>query len=268
LGALAAALLVFGAIRPVAADLIFTAPPRESAEVAEAVYGPLVDYLGRITGERVVYERPASWVSYFDSVVQNRAQLYFSEAHSVGYHVSRHGHRILARGPDEKWVLVGHKDADFRLAGRAACLLPPPDTGFLLFMRNPAFDNPAHAPHVVPVDLYEDAFTGLINEQCQYAAVTQEFYDLFPELYRQDLVTHELAVVPGQAFTVSRKVDDATAETIRRALLSPQGQTALEALRNRLLNGAMLAPVESPAPYLGEASLLLEEYLQPINRAD
>lgn len=254
---------------PVAAsDLIFTAPPRESREAAEAVYGPLVDYLSRVTGERFVYQHPESWVSYFEIVTQNKAHLYFSEAPSVGFHVKNHGHRILARGPDEQWLLVQRSDAGSKLAGRPACLLPPPDTGFLLFMSQSAFDKPTHAAHVVPVEFYEDAITGLINQQCQFSAVAKGFFDLFPAPYRQELAATPLAVVPGQAFTTSRKVDNATVDAIQGALLSEQGQKAITSLRDRFLYGAYLVTVNEPSAYTSQANLLLEEYLAPINRGN
>jgi len=266
--AVGAMLLLVTSIASAAGELIFTAPPRESREAAEPVYGPLVDYLSRATGERVVYLHPDSWVSYFDLVTQNKAHIYFSEAPSVGYHVRQHGHRILARGPDEQWLLVARHDAGSKLAGRPACLLPPPDTGFLLFMSQHVFDKPTHAAHVVPVEHYEDAITGLINQDCQFSAVASGFYELFPAPYRQELAATPLAIVPGQAFTASRKVDSATVDAIQRALLSEQGQKAITSLRDRFLYGAYLVTVNEPSAYTSQADLLLEEYLQPINRGN
>jgi len=256
---------LIGFSAPLRAELVLTAPPRENAQQAAQVYDPVVKFVSRTLGEPVVYKQPSNWVVYLDMLVQDQADLYFSEPHSVGFQISHHKHRLLLRGPDEEWLVVARQGSDFRFAGRSACLLPPPDFGFMLFNAQEEFvKHPSYTAHVVPVDLYEDAVIGLIGNTCQYAAVPKYFYSLFPETYRSQLVDRVLRKTPGQAFTASRKVDEKRVKLLRTALLSDEGQESLQNLRDRFMNGKKMLPATDPVPYFRQADVLVEGYLKPL----
>lgn len=259
------AAIFFATAWPASAGLVLTAPPRENAQQAALIYQPVVEFLSGVLNEPVEFKHPSNWVVYLDMLVSDQADIYFSEPHSVGYQLSRHNHRLLVRGPDDKWLVVSRQGSEFRLAGRSACLLPPPDNGHLLFTTQPEFtDNPAHTPYVVTVDLYEDAIIGLIGERCQYAAVPDYFYALFPENYRNQLQQRDLAMTPGQAFTVSEKFSQQTVDLLRAALLSSQGQAALTNLRNRFMNGKPMLPADNAGRYIDQSGVLIEGYLRPM----
>ncbi len=261
-----AAILVFLTVAwPVHAELVFTAPPRESKEQAVALYAPIAEFFGKALGEPVVYKQPPNWVVYLDTLVMDRAQLYFSEPHSVGFQIGQLNHRLLVRGPDEEWLVVARAGSDFKFAGRRACLLPPPDFGYLLFLGQDEFlKNPSYTPYVHTVDLYEDAVIGLIGDECQYAAVPNYFYSLFPESYRSQLVQRALITSPGQAFTASSKIPQQQIEKLRTALLSDEGQQVLNDLRSRFMNGEKMFAAPSAEVYLQQSRVLIDGYLKPL----
>ena len=46
------------------AELIFSAPPRESSNAGAELYGPLAEHLSSLLGEKVVYQHPKNWLQY------------------------------------------------------------------------------------------------------------------------------------------------------------------------------------------------------------
>jgi len=260
-----AALALIGSTLPAGAEIVFTVPPRENAQQAALTYDPVVQFLSRTLNQRVVFKHPRNWVIYLDMLVKDQADLYFSEPHSVGFQLSHHKHRLLLRGPNDQWLVVARKGSDFRFAGRSACLLPPPDFGHMLFNRQAEFiNNPSYTAHIVTVSLYEDAVIGLIGNQCQYTAVPQYFYSLFPEAYKDQLDERVLKTTPGQAFTVSSRMSEKLADTLRAALLSDEGQQAMKNLRDRFMNGELLTTATDLKPYFVQSEGLVEGYLKPL----
>lgn len=250
---------------PAHAQLVFTAPPRESTEQANTLYKPIAEFFSETLGQQVVYEQPKNWVTYLETLVMDKAHLYFSEPHSVGFQIASLDHQLLARGPDENWLVVARKGSDFKFAGRRACLLPPPDFGYLLFVSQQEFlQNPSITPHVNTVDLYEDAVIGLIGDECQYTAVPNYFYSLFPETYRSQLVQKNLTNSPGQAFTASSKLSPEQVSKLRAALLSGHGQTVLKDLRSRFMNGEKLFAAQNIEMYSRQSKILVDGYLKPL----
>src|SRR5690349_1500151 len=41
--------------------IVFTAPPRESADEAQEIYQPIAEYLSRVIGKKVVYKNVGTW---------------------------------------------------------------------------------------------------------------------------------------------------------------------------------------------------------------
>ena len=85
-------LLMLGVVvaAPAAADLVLTAPPRESAAKAKEVYQPIADFLSKVAGQKVVFRYSDNWLSYqsdmrkgiYDIVVRRPAlhQLAYGQA--------------------------------------------------------------------------------------------------------------------------------------------------------------------------------------------
>ncbi len=65
-----------------AADaIVFTAPPRETPEEGQQIYGPIAESLTRVTGHRIVYRHPQNWLSYQTEMLEGSYDLIFDGPH-------------------------------------------------------------------------------------------------------------------------------------------------------------------------------------------
>ncbi len=263
---------------PSAQALVFVAQPQETPEVGNEIFKPVADLLTRKTGQRWEYRHPDNQLSYVDVIVDDKAELYLGDPHFVGYQLESNHQRVLAEVPDQKWVLIAPQSSTGKLFGSRVtasfscteaptCALPPPDLGMLLFSNLDVFaDNPLRYPMLVSVHDASNVVQGVLGQRC-YCGVTREaLLQNIPESQRNQLAVRDLQTTLGAAFTASQRVSPALAEQIQAALLSPEGQKATKAMRDRLYAGAELVKPSDPSAYSKSAKLLIDEYLVPMHR--
>lgn len=271
-----ACLLLFFA--PTTQALVFTAQPQENIEVGEQIFAPVARLLTARTGQPWTYQHPDNQLNYVDLIVEDRAELYLGDPHFVGYQITANQQRVLAQMPEQEWVLVAPQSSTGKLLGAGAtaafscteaatCALPPPNLGMLLFADLQVFaDSPLRHPMLVSVDDARDVVDGVLNERCYCGVTRRALLGNLAQADRQQLAVRPLENTLGAAFTVSNRVSPALAEQIQQALLSAAGREATRAMRERLYDGAELVRPHDQDAYRDAATLLVDEYLAPMNR--
>ncbi|MHB8391909.1 MAG: hypothetical protein ACYDBH_20425 [Acidobacteriaceae bacterium] len=67
------------------------APPRESAAVGKADYGPVAAFLTKVTGQQFVYVRPHGWLQCQMWIWKNYGDVYFDGPHFVSWRLHNQG---------------------------------------------------------------------------------------------------------------------------------------------------------------------------------
>jgi len=116
------------------ADYVFTAPPRETPEAGEKLYGPLVDHLSVLLNKKVVYEHPRTWPNYKKQMQKGRYDIVFDGPHFAAWRMQNQQAKAVVKLPGSlSFVLVARKDANIKakdeLVGRKVCTLPSPNLG-------------------------------------------------------------------------------------------------------------------------------------------
>lgn len=216
--------------------LVFSAPPRETPEEGERIYGPVAEYLARATGRRIVYRHPGNWLTYQSEMLKGSYDLVFDGPHFNSWRIAHLQHNALARLQEEHvFAVIARKDdhtiKDIRqLAGKRVCALNPPNLGTLAFLSQ--FDNPARQPLVIDSLGWYKVYEGVVIEKRCAAGVLPlanlKKYDGSAQFTR---ILYQTPVMPNQALSAGPRVTPEDQARIAAALLAPQASEATAALR-------------------------------------
>ena len=91
--------------------IVFSAPPREPYEVGREIYQPIVEYLSRVTGKRVVYRQPGNWLTYQTEMLKGGYDLVFDGPHFNSWRMAHQQHNALVRYADDHiFAVIVRKD--------------------------------------------------------------------------------------------------------------------------------------------------------------
>ena len=214
---------------------VFSAPPRENAQAAAEIYGPIADYLSRVTGKTVVYRHPGNWIGYQSDMRKGEYDLVFDGPHLNAWRAANLQHNILVKAPgDHTFVVAVRKNDDKirelkQLAGRPVCGMSPPNLGTLTVLNE--FDNPLRQPIINNTDGWEQIYTGLRSGRCMAAILPARNlakYDANGEATR---VVFKAKAYPNQALSAGPRVSPEDQAKIARAMTLPDARTATAKLR-------------------------------------
>lgn len=242
----------------VSADLVFSAPPRESRAAGERFYGGLAEYLSKAAGEKVEYRYPDNWGVYQAYMTRGNYDLVLDGPHFVSWRLERLQHEPVAAlsGKLKYVVLVRADDTHVKkitdLAGKRVCAHAPPNLATLtLFDR---FPNPSRQPRLVEIKGFDNAYAGLITNKCEATVLPLEHYHKLEGVPARARIVYESADYPNLALTAGPRVTPAVRERLTQALLSPEGKSALRAIAEGSGSSEFLATTR--ASYQGFAGLL------------
>ena len=208
---------------------VFALPPGPSSERA---YAPLVNYLSRVSGNRIIIEHPADWLAYQRGMRSGDYDLAFDGAHFASWRIVHSGHEPLVRmsASARFVVVVSQRERQIanmpELAGRRLCAPPPPDAGTLSLYRQ--FDNPARRPLLVPVQKEDQAYAKMIAGACEAALLPMHLYLRTHRLYAR--AVFRTLEMPGDTFTAGPRLSTEDKAVLTKALLSAEGQAAIRSL--------------------------------------
>jgi len=224
----------------VSAELIFSAPPRESSQAAEKLYGPLAEHLSELLGEKVIFQYPNNWLQYQRDLRKGMYDIVFDGPHFVSWRLAHLEHQVLVKLPGElEFVVVVKKDDDTLkktddLIGKRICAIPPPNLATLTVID--LYHNPVRQPVIWGVKGgYPQVFNQYQKGTCVAAVFSAPFYEtkLSDEQRSQLRVLHKSKSLPNQAITVSKKIGIDNKQKIIRSLTLGKGKKVTESIARR-----------------------------------
>ena len=249
---------LLGVVSNAAADLVFTAPPRETPEQGKKIYGPVAAYLSQVTGQKVVYRHPGSWGIYQSSMQRDRYDLVFDGPHFVSWRLNRLRHGTLAKLPGKLGFVVVVKTKNRRykkiaeLRGRRVCALAPPNLATLTLQSQ---FGPSRQPVLIMVTNFKQAYSDLLAGKCDAAVLRDSVYTRLGGQQTGARVIFRSRPVPNQAFTASKKVSPELRAKITQALIATDSGTRMPDFLQRFAKGKALIKARD-AEYVGMFAFL------------
>ena len=233
------AALLTSVVLPVSADLVFTAPPRETAGGAgtDNFYVPIAEYLSKVVGQKVNYVYPENWLKYQNDMRDNKYDIIFDGPHFISWRIKHLQHEVLVRLPGSlDFVLVTKADDTSLvkledLVATQFCGIAPPNLGTLVVLDK--FRNPARQPVVKAIrGGVPEVYAAFKQGKCQAAVLRTNFYaKKIPDEERQHLkVLLKVTGLPNQGFSVGSRVGERERTLIRQALTGEEGSKVLQTL--------------------------------------
>ena len=236
-----------------AAPWVMAVAPRHAS--TRATVAPLAAFIAHIADHPVtVWRGGRSWFGYAANVAHGRFALTFDGAIFTAWRDQYRGYHPLVRlSGAMRFLAVTNADTgDIHvmrdLDGRPVCANPLPNMATMALL---AKTSPIAAPYIEPMGGIARNYHGLISGDCQAAVLPATFYKHLASSARAKLrVLYRTRAYPNLALSVGPQVPHAVRIRIRRALLSPQG----ESLAARLFSGKQFvaATPADYAPYAGD----------------
>lgn len=244
-------------------SLVLTAPPRESAEKGQQQYGPIAEYLSKVTGMKVVYEHPPTWGLYRTEMLNGNYDIIFDGGHFADYRARKLGYQIVAKIPKpQQFGIIVRKDDSIssvdQLAGQTFCSPPPPNQGALHALSQ--FKDPARQPITVPITskFWPSVYNGVVAGRCRGGILVMAIFEKLNKDGAAKIV-HKTPTQPNQAFSVGPRVSPDVRAKIAAALVAPDAAKATEKLRERFKVGESFVAANN-AEYAGLGDLLQNEF--------
>ena len=243
--------------------LIFSSPPRETADAGKKLYQPIAEYLSKVLGRPVVYKYPRTFGVYRAEMLNGGYDILFDGAHFICYRIQKQQHNALVRFPNEgrAWAIFARKGAGIskvsELAGKTVCAQPAPTIGALVLLSQ--FDkDPSRQPFLVPVKVREGIYNGVLSGHCAAGVLPNtEFAALNGS--GAAAIVYESAPITDQGFSAGPRLSREEQAKITAALLAPEAAGPTEGIRTRFKGGAGLIPVKNE-DYLPFVDLLRNEW--------
>jgi ABC-type phosphate/phosphonate transport system substrate-binding protein len=222
---------------PAAADLVFSAPPRETQSGGADSYAPLAQYLSKVTGQKVEYKYSDNWLSYQKEMQKGTYDLVFDGPHFVGWRMAKLGHVPLVKFPGNLSFVVIVKKNDNRfnsitqLAGRTICAHAPPNLATLTLLYE--FKNPSRQPFIIDTQGFPAAYKGVVSGKCVAAILQAKLAVELDKEAQATRVIYQSDPLPNQTLSAGPRVSPEMQQKISRALLSEPGKAAAGALLER-----------------------------------
>lgn len=242
------------------ADYVFTAPPREDAQAAQSLYGPLAEHLSSLLGEKVVYEHPGNWRSYERKMRAGDYDIIFDGPHFAARRIEKGIAQPLVKLPGHlDFVLVVRadqanvKDVD-ALIGKRVCVLPSPNlTAMTAYAM---FQNPMRQPQFITVKGGGNPEIAAKIEGGSWVAgvMRTTFYEKkLGDRQRQCLrVLARSQALTNQGITVRNRINAAACRKITFSLTNGDGRKAAEPLLARFSGNAKAFEPAKQEDYAGQ----------------
>ncbi len=218
------------------ADLVFSAPPRESEAKAIEVYRPIADLFEKTLGEKVVFDYSDNWLTYQSQMRKGAYDLVFDGPAFIGWRMARLGHVPLAKLPGNLSFVVIVRNDNARvkelkdLAGRTICGFAPPNLATLTVQFQ--FDNPARQPILTEVQGFAQAYRNVVAGKCMAGILQLKLWENFEKEKPQTRAVFTSKPVANQAFTAGPRIPPVKRARLVEALLSEAGKAPTKKLRD------------------------------------
>lgn len=230
------AVLTILALPAAEAELILSSAPRDSKQVEDGVYQPIADLLSKATGENVRFQYSDNFLVYQSEMRKGTYDIILDGPAFIGWRMAKLGHVPLVKFPGNLVFVVAVKKDQGRInslkdmAGRTLCAFPPPNLATLTVLDE--FDNPSRQPLILETENFPDAYKNMVAGKCAGAILQKKLFENIDKDKQAGKVIFTSKPLPNQGFSAGPKVGPAMREKIVKALLSPEGVTATQKLRD------------------------------------
>ena len=247
-----------GAQSAFAADYTFTIEPDYPPERIQGSYKPLMDYLGKATGQHFTLVPARNYHFYFrDMQAGAKADFAFDEAHFADYRIQHAKYEPLARAAEQtSYSLVTNlevgKNGVNALVGHGIATMSAPSLGYMLLVE--FYTNPVSQPDIRSSSpSWKDAVDAIFAGDADGAIIPTSLKDQYPNV----TVIKTSRQFAGQCVTAAPTVPADVKDKVRAALLKLDSDA--DASKLLLDLGISKFVVASPKEYEG-AELVLKNY--------
>jgi len=246
-----------------AADLIFTAPPREKPAAGKAVYGPIAQHLSQLLGKKVTYKHPNNWLNYQREMRDGKYDIIFDGPHFASWRMAHIGHEMVAKLPGSLgFMLVKNKEnKDINnlddLIGKRICGISMPNLSTLSILA--AYPNPVRQPVIIGVrGGMKGVAKSLEKNRCDAYVFRDVFFakKLKPELKNSVEILYKSKPLPNQVISAGPRLSPAQKKAITFSLVSGKGVKSTNKLRQRFAKKARSFLKTTNKEYKGHNRLL------------
>jgi len=244
------------------ANLILSAPPRESADEAKRTYEPLAKFFTEVIGEQVDYVQPRDWLQYTTDMRNGRYDILFDGPHFAAWRIKHLSHVPLVKLPGTLDFVVLARWDDKRinklrdLVALPMCGLPSPNLGTMTVMAQ--FTNPVTQPDIKEAKGgFDDVIKAFLAGHCRAAIVRDTAFKKLSDTDKKHFkVVFKSPSFPNQTVTVSDRIKPKMRDKLLAALTVKKGFEPAEILFNELSKNAKYFIAAQPAEYRGMETLL------------
>lgn len=229
------ALFALLSLIPARAELILSSAPRDSREKEEEIFKPIADLLSKAAGEKVTFRHGDNYLVYQSEMRKGNYDIVLDGPQFVSWRMTKLGHVPLVKFPGNLVFVAITKNNQDKinnlkdLAGRTVCAFPSPNLATLTVLYE--FDNPSRQPLIVEVQNFPDAYKGVKNGKCFGGILQAKLYQDLDKEAKATKVLFTSKPLPNQAFSAGPRLTAEKRERVTQALLSPEGATATQKLR-------------------------------------
>ncbi len=221
---------------PVSAELVFTAPPRESKQAGEEQYGPLAEFFTEQLGQSVKYEHPGNWLTYQSDMRNGKYDIVFDGPHFAAWRQTHLQHDMLVKLPGylQFYMLARAGDSKISspddLIGKKICGISPPNLSSLSMLA--IYSNPVRQPIIKGIKGgMGKVHKVFMSGECEAMVLRTTFYHkkLKPEQREKLKIIYTTERMPQQVISVGERVNRTEKQKLQNYLLKSQkGQQALQ----------------------------------------
>lgn len=223
-----------------AADLILTAPPRESVAAGEKLYQPLAKHISSLIGAKVVYQHPRNWLNYQRELRDNKYDIIFDGPHFISWRIAHLKHDVLVKLPGQlEFYLITNKDNKKvksldDLIGQKICGISPPNLSTLTVLDR--FRNPVRQPVIIGIKGgMGKVYQAFVSGKCKAAVLRSTFFKKKLKQEQRDKLTilFHSTPLPNQAISVSQRLSASAKNKILQSLTLGDGSKVSSAILKR-----------------------------------
>lgn len=244
-----------------AAEYVFTAPPRETPDAGEKLYGPLAQHLSSLLNEKVTYKHPRSWIKYKKEMQKGSYDIVFDGPHFAAWrHENQNAQPVVKLPGTLSFVLVARKDANITnkkdLIGKKVCTLPSPNLGAMTVYS--MYPNQMSQPVFTFVKGgFVKVTKTMLKGKCVGAIMRTSFFHnkLSADDKAKLMLLETSRSYVNQGFTLNARIPQEKRKLIIKSLTTGEGKKAAMPILNRFSGKAKNFVAANEKEY-GELNLL------------
>lgn len=217
--------------------VVFSTAPTHSPEEVRRLYKPLVSFLSKVTDRQFVVEPADNFIEYSNNMRAGKYDMLFDGPHLVAWRMVHLGHTPVARLPGEiKIVVVAKKDSpvdtmqDLEVGRNKVCAFASPNMLTMAFLSY--FPNPSRQPVLLRAQGFKQIEQCVLKGHGEVAVLRDRLWSKMDQTSLKLIAAPERGY-PERTFSLSRKLDVKLRDRIAEAMLSEEGQQAMQPILKR-----------------------------------